>query len=221
LGAPGQPAGEYVLDFIYQPTRDDAGQVDGIFVLVTDVTDRARAEAALRLSNWQLGEERARLAATIEAERRAQTALRRFNDTLEAHVKHRTAQLERALAAQSAIADRLRATFQTQLIYQGFLNKDGKLLDSNGASLAGIQAKLEDVVGRAFWETPWFTGTPGLPELVREAITAAAKGNAVQRRIELDLPNGRRQFDFSLRPVLNRQGEVIGIVPEAVDITGR
>ena len=30
-------------------------------MLVTDVTDRARAEAALRVSNWQLGEERARL----------------------------------------------------------------------------------------------------------------------------------------------------------------
>ena len=68
-----------------------AGQVDGIFVLVTDVTDRARAENALRMSNWQLAEERARLAATVEAEKRAQAALRRFNETLEAHVKRGTA----------------------------------------------------------------------------------------------------------------------------------
>ena len=97
--APGRPAEESILDFIYQPMRDAAGQIDGIFVLVTDVTDRARAEAALRISNWQLGEERARLAATVEAEQRAQTALRRFNDTLEAHVKMRTAELERTLAS--------------------------------------------------------------------------------------------------------------------------
>ena len=88
--APGQPREERVLDFIYQPVVDAAGQVDGIFVLVTDVTDRARAENALRLSNWQLAEERARLAATVEAEQRAQAALRRFNETLEAHVKRGT-----------------------------------------------------------------------------------------------------------------------------------
>ena len=85
--APDQPREERVLDFIYQPVVDAAGQVDGIFVLVTDVTERARAENALRLSNWQLAEERARLAATVEAEKRAQAALRRFNETLEAHVK--------------------------------------------------------------------------------------------------------------------------------------
>ncbi|MEO8656750.1 MAG: PAS domain-containing protein, partial [Ramlibacter sp.] len=198
---PGRPAEESILDFIYQPMRDAAGRIDGIFVLVTDVTDRARAEAALRISNWQLGEERARLAATVEAEQRAQTALRRFNDTLEAHVKMRTAELERTLAAQGGIADRLRATFETTLIYQGFLDTGGILLDANTASLAGIQAKLNDVVGRPFWDTPWFTATPGMPELTRAAVASAARGQAVQQRIDVQLPIGRRQFDFSLRPV--------------------
>jgi PAS domain-containing protein len=102
LQQPGGGESEHVLDFIYQPVRDPAGQVDGILVLVTDVTDRARAEAALRLSNWQLGEERARLAALIEAEQRARQALRRFNETLEAQVKQRTEELTRALEAQKA-----------------------------------------------------------------------------------------------------------------------
>lgn len=219
--SPGQPAEDSILDFIYQPMRDASGRIEGIFVLVTDVTDRARAEAALRVSNWQLGEERARLAATVEAEQRAQTALRRFNDTLEAQVKLRTGQLERTLANQSAIADRLRATFETTLIYQGFLNTDGILLDANSASLGGIQAKLNDVVGRPFWDTPWFTGTPGMPELTRAAIAAAARGQSVQQMIDVQLPIGLRRFDFSLRPVFNTRGEVIGIVPEAVDLTGR
>lgn len=218
---PGQGVEDCVLDFIFQPVRDAAGQVDGIFVLVTDVTDRARAEAALRVSNWQLGEERARLAATVEAEQRAQTALRRFNDTLEAQVKMRTGQLERMVANQSAIADRLRAAFETTLIYQGFLDVEGILRDANSASLAGIRSKLNDVVGRPFWQTPWFAGTPGIPELVREAVASAARGQAVQQVVELDLPIGRRQFDLSLRPVFNERGEVTGIVPEAVDITQR
>lgn len=219
--APDQPREERLLDFIYQPVVDEAGQVDGIFVLVTDVTDRARAEAALRLSNWQLAEERARLASTVEAEQRAQAALRRFNETLEAYVRLRTAQLERTVAQQVSIADRLRATFETSLIYQGFLDPQGTLLDANTTSLQGIRAKLNDVVGRPFWETPWFIATPGLAEFTRQAVTMAQSGQPVRRQLDVNLPIGTRRFDYSLRPVFNGQGEVIGIVPEAVDITGR
>ncbi|MBI1186618.1 MAG: GAF domain-containing protein [Alphaproteobacteria bacterium] len=37
-----------IVDFIYQPTRDAGGAVDGIFVQATDVTERALAERALR-----------------------------------------------------------------------------------------------------------------------------------------------------------------------------
>lgn len=218
---PGQPAEERVLDFIYQPLRDASGQVDSIFVLATDVTERARAEQALRVSNWQLGEERARLAATVEAEQRAQLALRRFNETLEAHVAKRTAELEHALAKQSEIADRLRASFEGSLAYQGFMQPDGVLLDANAASLAGIGAQLEQVLGRPFWETPWFAATPGLPEQIRAGVAEAAAGRPVRRVLELELPPGRRRFEFSLRPVRNAAGEVVGIVPEGVDITSR
>ena len=39
---------EVVLDFIYQPLRDENGEIEGIFVLANDVTQRARAEDALR-----------------------------------------------------------------------------------------------------------------------------------------------------------------------------
>lgn len=219
--APAQPAEDRVLDFIYQPVRDAAGQVDGVFVLVTDATDRARAEAALRVSNWQLGEERARLAATAQAEQRAHAALRRFNDTLEAEVKRRTAQLERTVASQAAIADRLRATFETGLIYQGFLDAQGILQDTNSTSLAAIRGRLEDVVGRPFWDTPWFTGTPAMSERIRNAVATAMQGRAVHQFLELNLPIGRRQLDFSLRPVFNARGQLVGIVPEAVDITAR
>jgi PAS domain-containing protein len=218
---PGAPAEDRVVDFIYQPIRDAAGRVDGLLVLITDVTDRAKAEAALRLSNWQLAEERARLAATVEAEKRAQAALRRFNDTLESHVKLRTVELERTMARQSAIADRLRATFETSLIYQGFLNTDGVLLDANTESLASIGARINDVVGKPFWEAPWFTATPGLPEIVRLGVATALSGIAVRQELDVNLPIGRRRFDFSLRPVYNGRGEIIGIVPEAVDLTAR
>jgi len=216
---PDAPAEDSMLDFIYQPVRNAAGEVDSIFVLVTDVTERAKAEAALRLTNWQLGEERARLASLIEAEQRARLALRRFNDTLEAHVKSRTDELTRALAAQSAVADRLRATFATDLIFQGFLDTEGTLLDANPASLAAIRCSLADVLNKPFWETPWFTDTPGLPERIHDAVNAARQGQTMRAELQANLPDGVRSFLFSMRPAFNARQEIVGIVPEALETT--
>lgn len=210
------PVEERVVDFIYQPIRDAAGQIDGILVLVTDVTERARAETALRLSNWQLGEERARLASLIEAEQRARMALRRFSDSLEVAVTSRTAELTRALEAQQQAVDRLRAAFATDLIFQGFMDPDGTLRDANPASLAAIRCQLGDVVGRPFWETPWFTQTEGAPERIRAAIDEARQGRTASGTITLRLPAGERTFRFLVRPVRNARGEVVGLVPESL-----
>ncbi|WP_427912231.1 PAS domain-containing protein [Ramlibacter sp. MMS24-I3-19] len=215
---PGQPLEDRIMDFIYQPVRDAAGAVDGIFVLVTDVTERARAETALRLSNWQLGEERARLAALNEAEQRAQQALRRVNESLEWHVKQRTAQLSRALEKESEAMHRLRTTFETDLIFQGFLDVDGVLLDANPASLAAIGCTLKDVEGRAFWDTPWFTATPGAAEAVKEAVVAARGGQTTRTLLTVNLPGGSRTYQFSMRPAIGARGQVIGLVPEALEL---
>ena len=215
---PDAPLEERVLDFIYQPVRNAANEVDGILVLVTDVTERARAEAQLRLSNWQLGEERARLAALIEAEQRAQRALRQFNETLEAHVKTRTNELTQALQAQQAAAERLRATFHTELMFQGYLDPAGTLLDANPVSLSAIRCSLATVRGRPFWDTPWFSATPGAPDLMRSAVQTAARGEVVRHPVTLNLPGGPRNFHFSLRPVFDAARNVVGLVPEGVEI---
>jgi len=47
---PDEPAVERFVDFVYQPITDSDGQVTGIFVQGVEVTDRTRADAALRQS---------------------------------------------------------------------------------------------------------------------------------------------------------------------------
>ncbi|MFC5497982.1 PAS domain-containing protein [Caenimonas terrae] len=219
--APDGPKEERLVDFVFQPVRDNGGNVESIFVQANDVTDRARAEAQLRTSAWQLGEERARLAVLVEAEQRAQRSLHLLNQNLEALVSARTAELSTLMSEQRATIDRQRAMFETSFIYQGFMTPTGTLLDANTASLEGIQARLADVVGRPFWDTPWFDRTPGMAQEVHRAVQAAGSGQQVQKVIDVILPGGPRRFDFSLRPVFNARREVIGIVPEAIDITGR
>ena len=164
------------------------------------------------------------LAAAVKAMlriRRSEDALRNLNTSLDAQVKERGFELGRAINALKASADRMRTLLQASYIFQGYMTRDGVLLDLNRASLEGIQAKLEDVVGRPFWETPWFSDTPGMPETIRQAVERAGAGEVIQQSIAVNLHDGERTFDMTLRPVKNDAGLVIGIVPEAVETTQR
>ena len=151
----------------------------------------------------------------VSERKQAEDTLRHLNESLEAQVVARTQEVQ----AKEA---RLRAIFETSFTYQGLMELDGTLRDANSTSLAGVDSKLENVFGKPFWETPWFTGTPGMPELVRTAIPAVAAGEVVRREINVNLPvGGWRWFDFQMRPVRAANGAVIAIVPEAVDVTER
>jgi len=88
--------------------------------------------------------------------RGSEDLLRDINATLGAQVKELDTELSRAVNALKAGADRMRSLLQTTYIFQGYMAPDGTLLDANRASLDSIRAKIEDVVGRPFWETPWF-----------------------------------------------------------------
>ena len=57
--------------------------------------------------------------------------------------------------------------------------------------------------------------------MVRRGVAGAAAGQHVRHEIALNLPAGTRCLDFSLRPVRDDRGRVVGIVPEGIDITER
>ncbi|RXH42576.1 PAS domain-containing hybrid sensor histidine kinase/response regulator [Bradyrhizobium zhanjiangense] len=150
----------------------------------------------------------------ITAAKRAEIELRQLNETLEERIAQRTAELESNEA-------RLRAILETSNQYQGLVNLRGELLYANKTALDGIKANSSDVIGKPLWETPWFSATEGMSALVREAFDAVLKGDAVRLEMRLRLPIGERDFDFGMRPVLDRHGNITGAVPEAVDITER
>jgi PAS domain S-box-containing protein len=134
----------------------------------------------------------------------------------------------RDITAEKTAADALRSSeellrsiFETSYQYQGLIGLDGTLLKANRASLAGIKSQAENVIGKRFWHTPWFDATPGMPERIREAISAVVQGEIVRQEIHVKLPIGWRSLDFAMRPLRDEQGNVVAIVPEAVDITDR
>ncbi|MBR1241818.1 PAS domain S-box protein [Bradyrhizobium sp. AUGA SZCCT0274] len=150
----------------------------------------------------------------ITAAKQAETELRRLNETLELRITERTAQLESNEA-------QMRAIFETSHQYQALLNPHGDVLYVNKTALDGIRADAADVIGKPFWETPWFGATEGMPDAVRNAFVAVMRGDEVKTEMRLHLPVGERYFDFAMRPLRDQHGAVIGAVPEAIDITER
>ena len=126
---------------------------------------------------------------------------------------------KRALAESEA---RLRAIYDGTYEYIGLIAPDGTLLDANRASLEFAGNARGDVVGRKFWDTPWFASTPGAAELVRRALGRAANGEFVRFEARLRRPAGEAAtFDISFHPVRDERGVVLYIVPEGRDVTER
>ncbi len=116
--------------------------------------------------------------------------------------------------------ERLRAIYDGTYEYIGLLAPDGTLLEANRASLEFAGNTREDIVGRPFWDTPWFTATPGAPEAVRDGVARAAAGEFVRFEAAVRRPSGECPvFDISFHPIRNDRGEVVLIVPEGRDIT--
>jgi PAS domain S-box-containing protein len=154
------------------------------------------------------------IAHDVTAAKEAEGELRRLNETLEQRIGQRTSQLE-ANEAQ------LRAIFETSNQYQGLLDLEGNVIYANKTSLAGIQAVAADVVGKPYWDSRWFSATPGAGEAVATAFAAVKRGENVRTEMLLHLPTGDRYFDFAMRPVLDHHGAIASVLPEAVDITDR
>ena len=112
----------------------------------------------------------------------------------------------------------LEHTFQ----FIGLLAPDGVLLEVNRSALEFIGARREDVVGRPFWDTPWWRGDLALERRLEDAIRDAARGHFA--RFEATHPGiaGRTVIvDVSLTPVTDERGCVVFLVPEGRDITER
>ena len=70
----------------------------------------------------------------------------------------RRKQVEAALLESES---RLRAIFDGTYEFIGLLSPDGTLLEVNRSALDWIERSREQVIGGPFWETPWWTQTPG------------------------------------------------------------
>lgn len=104
----------------------------------------------------------------------------------------------------------------------GLLDPKGILLQANKAALEFAGVDTTYVIGKPFWEGPWWSHSPELQKTLRSGINSAAQGEFIRFEATHPDKNGELHYiDFSLKPVKDKSGKVIYIVPEGRDITDR
>ncbi len=130
-------------------------------------------------------------------------------------IKHAEAELRES-------EEKFRAIFDQTFQFIGLLDIDGRTIDANRTALALVGRTLADVVGKPFWDTPWWTHSPELQARLKDAVGRAAKGEFV--RFEAFHPDGEGRIhhvDFSIKPVRDADGRIEMLIPEGHDISER
>ncbi len=117
---------------------------------------------------------------------------------------------------------KFRAIFDNTFQFVGLLDTEGILLEANRTALDAIGATPNDVVGQAFWATPWWTHSPDLQLQLQAGISRAVTGELVRFEAKHFLADGSFVIvDFSLSPIFDDTGKVVMLIPEGRDISDR
>ncbi len=129
------------------------------------------------------------------------------------------------LVSESSLREshrKYRAIIEQTFQLFGILSLDGIVIDSNRAALELAGVKKADVLGKPFWEGPWWSHSTELQRWLQEAVQRAAAGEVVHSEVTHPGQDGKPHIiDFTLSPISNKQGEIIFLVPTGHDITYR
>ncbi|MGD2135910.1 MAG: PAS domain S-box protein, partial [Gemmatimonadales bacterium] len=117
---------------------------------------------------------------------------------------------------------RFRAVFDQSVQLLGIVSLDGILEDVNATALRMIGETREAVVGRPFWETPWWTYSENVQTELRSALATAAQGETVQYEVvHYDVEGTPRVVDATITPVRDEDGTVVHLLALGHDISER
>ncbi|MFA4861847.1 PAS domain S-box protein [Methanoregula sp.] len=125
--------------------------------------------------------------------------------------------------AEDALRERealFHGLFDQAFQLAGVLDLQGRLLQANATAMSLIGTDGGEVIGKPFWETPWWSHDPLAKEKVREAVSRAGRGEIARfETTHNDAAGNVHYIDFTLKPVVDDHGTILALLPEGRDIT--
>lgn len=116
--------------------------------------------------------------------------------------------------------DKTRTIFNLSFEFLGLLTPEGIVEDINQTALDFIGVSKNAVLNKYFWDAPWFAHAPESQEFIRQAIAKAVQGEMVRGTLLIKAKlEDHHIMDFTLKPIMNADGDVIQLIPEGHDIT--
>ncbi|WP_404381759.1 PAS domain S-box protein [Caenispirillum salinarum] len=117
---------------------------------------------------------------------------------------------------------RFQAMFDNSVQFIGLLARDGRLLKVNRTALRFIDHEEADLIGRPFWQTPWWTHDPAAQKRLRDALKTAAAGRADRfEATHEDAAGTEHVVDVSITPVFGPGGHITHLIAEGRDLTAQ
>lgn len=118
---------------------------------------------------------------------------------------------------------RLQAVFNQQFQFMAILDPDGTVVDANETCFTATGYRRDQVLGKFFWETPWWSDLPRVQDEWKAQITEAAHGfGPVSGEIEYKTADGETRHATAIVTSLKDDtGQVTGLVVEGHDDTER
>ena len=135
--------------------------------------------------------------------------------------RNKAAERERKFLAEAATANaKFRAFFEQGPLFAGVMDLDGGIIEANRLSSEACGYTKEQVVGKPFWECPWWHQSAGLMQQIKLAVAQAAAGQIFQAEMPYFVADGsQRMVSLILLPIKDETGRVVFLALTGMDIT--
>ncbi|MEO0743732.1 MAG: CheR family methyltransferase [Pseudomonadota bacterium] len=119
-------------------------------------------------------------------------------------------------------AARLQRVLDSVVAFVGVMDTDGTLYEANQPALDAAAVAREDVIGKPFWDAPWWNYDAAVQNQLKDAIARAAQGETMRYDAKIRLTGDQFIYiDFQIVPLLDEDGNVVELIPSGVNITER
>ncbi|MFO0908116.1 MAG: PAS domain S-box protein [Isosphaeraceae bacterium] len=116
---------------------------------------------------------------------------------------------------------RLQGVLNSLFAFVGVMTPDGTLIEANRAPLEAAGLTSGEVLGKKFWDCPWWNYDEQVRSQLREACERASRGESPRYDVEVMMASGLMTIDFTIVPMFDSAGRLAYLIPSAVNVSER